>query len=396
MATQLTYAFISKEIKPGRYFDGRSGLHLLIKSNQSKYWIYRFQYQGKRQDMGLGVFPRVSLSDARRLAVEARVQIDNDLNPIKLKQDKRKKAEPVIDFKTFATEFISAKQPEWKNHKHAKQWLSTMEQYVFPSIGKKQLNQISTEDVLGILKPIWTTKTETASRVRGRVERVLAAATTRGLRGGVNPAIWRGHLDTLLPQPKKVSRVVNHPALPFEDLPAFITALKKRNSMAALALEYTILTAARTGEVIGARCDEINEDVWTVPPERMKAGKIHRVPLCKRTLEIIKEATRLSRGSEYIFMINGKPLSNMTMLSHVKRMGYKVTVHGFRSTFRDWVAELTSYSGEAAEMALAHTIKNKAEAAYRRGDMLAVRKQLMNDWANYCLNVPKVKHLKAA
>lgn len=396
MASQLTYAFISKEIKPGRYFDGRSGLHLLVRSNQSKYWIYRFQHQGKRQDMGLGVFPRVSLSDARKLAAEARVQIDNGLNPIKLKQEKRKKAEPVMDFKTFATDFISAKQPEWKNEKHAKQWLSTMEKYVYPSIGKKQLNQIGTEDILAILKPIWTTKTETASRIRGRVERVLAAATTRGLRSGINPAIWRGHLDTLLPQPKKVSRVINHPALPFENLPAFITALKKRHCMAALALEFTILTAARTGEVIGARRSEINDDVWTVPPERMKAGKIHRVPLCKRTLEIIQEATKLSKNSEYIFMINDKPLSNMAMLNLIKRMRCGVTVHGFRSTFRDWVAELTSYSGEAAEMALAHTIKNKAEAAYRRGDMLAVRKQLMNDWANYCLNVPKVKHLKAA
>lgn len=396
MASQLTYAFISKEIKPGRYFDGRSGLHLLVRSNQSKYWVYRFQYQNKRQDMGLGVFPRVSLSDARRLAAEARVQIGNGINPIKLRQERSRKAEPVMDFKTFATDFISAKQPEWKNEKHAKQWLSTLEQYVFPSVGKKQLNQIGTEEILAILKPIWTTKTETASRVRGRVERVLAAATTRGLRSGINPAIWRGHLDTLLPQPKKVRRVINHPALPFENLPAFIKALKKRNCMAALALEFTILTAARTGEVIGARRSEINGDVWTVPPERMKAGKIHRVPLCKRTLEIIKEATKLSKNSEYIFTINDKSLSNMAMLTLVKRIGYEVTVHGFRSAFRDWAAELTSYSGEAAEMALAHTIKNKAEAAYRRGDMLAVRKQLMNDWANYCLNVPKVKHLKAA
>ncbi len=281
MASQLTYAFISKEIKPGRYFDGRSGLHLLVRSNQSKYWIYRFQYQSKRQDMGLGVFPRVSLSDARRLAAEARVQIGNGINPIKLRQEKSRKAEPVMDFKTFATDFISVKQPEWKNEKHAKQWLSTLEQYVFPSVGKKQLNQIGTEEILAILKPIWTTKTETASRLRGRVERVLAAATTRGLRSGINPAIWRGHLDTLLPQPKKVRRVINHPALPFENLPAFIKVLKKRKCMAALALEFTILTAARTGEVIGARRSEINGDVWTVPPERMKAGKIHRVPLCK-------------------------------------------------------------------------------------------------------------------
>lgn len=396
MANQLTYAFISKEMKTGRYFDGRSGLHLLVKSNQAKYWIYRFQYQGKRQDMGLGVFPRVSLSDARKLATEARVQVDNGVNPISLRREKVKKIEPVINFKTFACDFISSKQPEWKSDKHAKQWQSTMEEYVFPSIGKKQLNQIGTEDILAILKQIWTTKTETASRVRGRVERVLAAATTRGLRSGINPAIWRGHLDTLLPQPKKVSRVVNHPALPFEELPAFIAALKKRNCMAALALEFTILTAARTGEVIGAKCVEISADVWIVPPERMKAGKVHRVPLSNRTLEIIKEATKLSMNSEYIFTIDGKPLSNMAMLTLVKRMGYKVTVHGFRSAFRDWVSESTSYSGEAAEMALAHTIKNKAEAAYRRGDMLAVRKQLMNDWANYCLNVPKVKHLMVA
>jgi integrase len=386
MASQLTYAFISKEMRPGRYFDGRSGLHLLVKRNQSKYWIYRFQHQGKRQDMGLGVFPRVSLSDARKLVAEARIQVDKGNNPIKIRKEVNKKNEVVMGFQTFASEFINSKQAEWKNRKHAMQWRNTMEKYVYPFIGRKPINEIGIEDILEILKPIWTIKTETASRVRGRIERILAAASTRGLRSGVNPAIWRGQLDTILPQPKKLSRVVNHPALPVEDLPYFIERLHKRKCIAALALEFTILTAARTGEVLGARKDEVHGDTWIVPAERMKAGKMHRVPLSKRSLEIIKEATILSKNSEYIFAIGGNALSNMAMLNLMKRMGYAFTVHGFRSTFRDWVAEMTSYSGEAAEMALAHTIKNKAEAAYRRGDMLAIRKQLMEAWESYCIN----------
>jgi integrase len=386
MANQLTYSFIHNETRPGRYFDGRSGLHLMIKSNKSKYWVFRYQFQRKRHDMGLGVFPRVTLADARKLAAEARVLLDKGLNPIIIRRQQNKKTEFSIDFQTFANEFISSKQPEWKNLKHTLQWRSSLEKYVYPFIGKKQIDEIVIDDILKILRPIWTVKTETASRVRGRIERILAAATTRGLRTGVNPAIWRGHLDTLLPQPKKLIRVVNHPALPIEDLPYFVDLLHMRNCMAALALEFAILTAARTGEVLGARKDEIHGDIWIIPAERMKAGKMHRVPLSKRSLEIIEEATILNKDCEYIFAINGNALSNMAMLNLMKRMGYSFTVHGFRSTFRDWVAEMTDYSGEAAEMALAHTIKNKAEAAYRRGDMLAIRKQLMNQWERYCLN----------
>ena len=401
MAAQLTYARIAKIATPGRYFDGGTGLHLLVKSATKKYWVFRYKFNGKRQDMGLGVFPRISLADARKATQEARVMLDGGVGPLQSKAAEiaAKAATEArrVTFKDFALECIETKRPEWKSQKHGDQWVSTLTDYAFPAIGNKALDQIDTEDVLQILQPIWTTKTETASRLRGRIEKILSAATTRKLRTGQNPAAWRGHLDTLLAQPKKVTRVKHHRAMPSSELAGFIEDLQGRDAISALALEFTILTAARTGEVTGASRTEVTADVWVVPAERMKAGKIHRVPLSPRALAILDTAKERDPSSGYLFSIKGQRLSNMSMLTLLARMKCNVTVHGFRSTFRDWVSEATRHSPELAEMALAHTIGNKVEAAYRRGDLLEARRQLMLDWGAHCMGAfGKVIALKAA
>jgi len=401
MTTQLTYARIAKLTTPGRYFDGGTGLHLLIKSATRKYWIFRFTISGKRQDMGLGVFPRISLADARKAAQEARVLLDTGISPLKQKTAEKFAKTQVeakrTSFKEFALEYVKTRRPEWRNQTHGDQWDFTLTEYAFPVIGAKPLDEIGTEDVLKILQPIWITKTETASRLRGRIERILSAATTRSLRTGINPALWRGHLDTILPQPKKTKRVKHHTALPFSQLPEFIEKLQGREAMAALALEFTILTAARTGEVIGAKRSEVADSLWTVPAERMKAAKLHRVSLVPRALAILERAKAQDPESAYLFSRNKHPLSNMAMLTLLARMKCKVTVHGFRSTFRDWVSESTRHSPELAEMALAHTIGNKVEAAYRRGDLLEARRQLMLDWEAHCMGTfGKVIALRAA
>jgi len=401
MATQMTYTRIAKITTPGRYFDGGTGLHLLVKSATKKYWVFRFMFNGIRQDMGLGVFPRVTLAHARKAAQEARVHLDGGISPLKKKAAEKAAKTHVearrITFMDFALEFVEAKRPEWKNRKHADQWVFTLTEYAFPVIGASSLDEISTEDVLTILQPIWKDKTETASRLRGRIERILSAATTKKLRTGVNPALWRGHLDTLLAQPRKVSKVKHHPALPYPQIAAFIENLQGRDAITALALEFTILTAARTGEVIGAKRCEITESLWHVPAERMKAGRTHRVPLMPRALAILEQAKAQDPASAYLFSRKGKPLSNMAMLTLLKRMKCEVTVHGFRSTFRDWVSEATRHSPELAEMALAHSIGNKVEAAYRRGDLLEARRHLMLDWEAHCMGtLGKVIALKAA
>jgi integrase len=384
MSAQLTFKRIQALSKPGRYFDGGTGLHLLVRAPDKKYWVFRHTQNGKRHDLGLGAFPRVSLSDARKRTQEARVMVDSGECPIKAKINAKaaqnRADAPPITFHTFACDWLESKRQEWRNQKHAEQWLYTLNQFSIPVIGSKAPNEIDTEDILKILRPIWSTKTETASRLRGRLERILAAATTRGLRSGANPAAWRGHLDTLLPAPRKVTKVVHHPALPYKELPAFIERLQGRDAVAALALELLILSASRTGEVIGAKRVEVVGDVWTIPASRMKADRPHRVPLTPRMLAIINAAKANDTQSEYLFSRNGKPLSNMAMSTLLKRMGLTVTVHGFRSCFRDWIAEETQHPGEVAEAALAHVIGCKTEGAYRRGDVLQVRRRMMLDW----------------
>ncbi len=388
MSAQLTYKRVLTLTQPGRYFDGGTGLHLLVRSPDKRYWVYRYTHKGKRRDLGLGVFPRVTFAEARKRAQEARVIVDGGECPIKAKAT-AKAAQVTADavaitFQAFATDWVASKLPEWRNQKHGEQWLYTLSHFAFPVIGLKALDEIDTEDTLKILQPIWITKTETASRLRGRLERIFSAATTRGLRSGVNPAAWRGHLDTLLPAPRKVSKVAHHSAMPYLELPAFIERLQGRDAMTALALELTILTAARTGEVIGAKRGEVTGDVWIVPAERMKSSRPHRVPLTPRALAIIEAAKACDPDSDYLFSRKGEPLSNMAMVTLLRRMGITVTVHGFRSCFRDWVAEETQHSGEVAEAALAHVIGDKTEAAYRRGDVLQARRKLMLDWEGFC------------
>jgi len=388
MKNSLSATFIQKTNKTGRYFDGGSGLHLLVKSASKKYWIYRYMRSGKRQDMSLGVFPWVTLAEARKKAMEASFDLARGVNPIEarkaLKAVALKENQNQIKFRDFAKNCIEIKSHEWRNSKHCDQWIYTIEEFANPVIGDKPVNKITTEDILTILQPIWITKNPTASRLRGRLEWILASATARKLRDGVNPAQWRSHLDTILPKISRTGNTEHFKALHFSKIPTFISKLREREGMAVLALEFTILNCARTGEVIGASKNEVVDGIWTIPGYRMKAGKEHRVPLTDRAKELIEIAKYLDPNSDFLFSINGKQLSNMAMYSVVKRMGVDTTVHGFRSAFRDWVAETTDYSSEVAEKALAHQISNQSEAAYRRGELLTKRLALMNDWANYC------------
>jgi integrase len=379
----------------GRYTDPATpGLNLQVKKGSKQYWTFRFLLDGKRQDLGLGVYPAISLKEARQRAVSVR----NDLNHGRIPHTPWKPAKSGINgsdglcviakptFAEFATSCIANKRAEWRNAKHAAQWLSTVERFANPVIGNKAIDQIETDDVLKVLNPIWHNKTVTASRLRGRLEWILASAATLKLRSGLNPAAWRGHLETILPKPNKIKNEQHHKALPYADLPDFMKKLREMDCMSALALEFVILNANRSGEVLGGKKNEITSNqLWVIPASRMKANREHRVPLGKRSLEILQMAAYLDPQSEYLFSNNGKPLSNMALLMMLRRMKLGVTVHGFRSCFRDWVAEETQHSPEVAEKALAHAVTNKVEAAYRRGDLLDRRKCMMTDWESYCM-----------
>jgi integrase len=389
MPTNLDYRTTLNLKKHGRYTDSLTkGLQLLYKPSETKYWLLRFAFNGKRHELGIGPFPEIMPKEARQIAQEARTLLAKGENPLtsKLAQKAQIKAleRKKITFRDFALTCVADKQSEWSSDKHAAQWTYSLENFAFPVIGEMALDEIDTDDILKILTPIWKSKTETASRLRGRLEWILAAACTRKLRNGMNPALWRGHLQTILPAPKKMMEVRHHPALPYRALPEFLALLRNIDSVAALALEFTILNASRTGEVLGGLRSEIDDDIWTISANRMKARKEHRVPLTGRSLEILAIAKGMDGNSPYLFSRNGKPLSNMAMPMLLRRLNSNVTVHGFRSTFRDWVSEETSHSPEVAEMALAHTIKNKVEAAYRRKDLLERRRILMRDWLDFC------------
>jgi integrase len=367
--------------KTGRHADG-NGLYLSISNNGGRRWVYLYRREGRLREKGLGSVGTVSLKDARLAAEAIRKKLREGIDPI----DSKVKPVTAKTFAECAEAFIASNETAWKNAKHRDQWRNTLKTYAEPHIGKLAIDRISVDHVLKAIEPIWTSKTETASRVRGRIEAVLDWAAARGYRGANNPARWRGHLDKVLPPIRKVSKVRHHPALPYKDIPAFMNDLRKRDTISARALEFTILTAARTGEVVGARWDEIdaNNRVWTVPADRMKAGVEHQVPLSDRALAILKA---IPKDGDFIF-VGMKPsegLSNMSMLALLKRMDRAdLTTHGFRSTFRDWAAETTDFPNELVEMALAHTIRNKAEAAYRRGNLLERRRVLMDAWASYC------------
>lgn len=384
----------------GRYLDSL-GLALYVADSGTKYWKYRFDLNRKRREMGLGPYPEFSLEEARSLRDDYRKLVKQGIDPIDhrketLEQAERSKAERLealeregmqsISFEDCASEFLTKKQIEWSNAKHRQQWRNTLRDYVFPKIGSLKVGDVGREQVLECLNPIWTTKTETATRVRQRIEAVLDYARAMDYREGDNPAQWKGSLEPILPKPSKVKKPKHHAALPYEDLPAFMRKLEKVDGLGAKALKLTILCATRTGETLNAKRDEIDlkSKTWTIPAERMKAGKEHRVALSDEAIEIIKSLPKLN---DYLFagMKRGKPMSNLAMVMVLRRMGYgQYTVHGFRSSFRDWVAETTNYPRRVAETALAHQLKDGAEAAYQRGDLIKKRFDMMNAWGSYC------------
>lgn len=402
MTIKLDFQTVKNLKQPGRYTDALvKGLHIWVKPNLNKYWIFRYTHQRKQHNISLGPFPALTIAEARIRAQQARDELYKGTNPVTTKNASKAlkeapKAEKIC-FKEFAHSCIQTKRAEWTNQKHGDQWEYTLEEFAYPIIGNKHLDEITMEDILEILTPIWTTKTETASRLRGRLEWILASATTRKLRSGINPALWRGFLQTILPAPNKIKTVEHHKALPYRLVPDLIAQLREMDTMGALALEFTILNASRTGEVIGGLRNEIHGDIWIIPGSRMKAKKEHRVPLCQRSLEILAIAKVKDEDSQYLFSHNGKKLSNMAMPMALRRFDLEATVHGFRSSFRDWVSEDTNHPSEVAEMALAHVISNKVEAAYRRKDLLEKRRVLLNDWEEYCNTTNQnVIELKAA
>jgi integrase len=387
---RLTAVAVQNATKPGLHADG-AGLYLKVDPGGSKSWVFRFTRDHKTRYFGLGSSRVVSLANARGLAAKARQDLELDKDPIEtrkqLEAEERLADARSMKFKECAEALINSQEAGWKNTKHRQQWRNTLKAYVYPKLGHLPVSRITTDLVLEVLQPIWTTKPETASRIRGRIETVLDAAKARGGREGDNPARWRGHLANLLPRTSKVARVEHHAAMPFRDLPAFLEELRQHEGVGPRALEFVILTAARTTEGLGARWVEIDfhQKQWTVPRERMKGGKEHRVPLSARAIAILKELEALKQN-EFVFpgMKPGRPLSNMALLMLLRRMKRDdITVHGFRSTFRDWAAETTSFPNFVVEMALAHSIEGKVEAAYRRGDLFEKRRRLMNDWAKY-------------
>jgi integrase len=374
----------------GMYHDG-GGLYLQVSAAGTKSWIYRFTMDGRAREMGLGPLNAISLAEARKRAAECRRMRLDRIDPIEARSEHRswKKLEAAkgMTFDACAAAYLDAHNDSWRNAKHREQWRNTLSSYAGPVFGSLPVQAVDLTLVMKALEPIWKAKPETASRLRGRIEAVLDWATVRGYRKGENPARWRGHLDKLLPARAKIQKVVHHPALPYSEIADFMAPLRSQEGIAARALEFLILTAARTGEIIGARWDEVdlNEKVWVVPGARMKAGREHRVPLSGPALAIIKKMNEI-RESDFVFPGGKKamPLSNMAMLALLKRIGrHDLTSHGFRSTFRDWAAESTTFPREVVEMALAHTIENKVEAAYRRGDLFKKRWQLMEAWARF-------------
>ncbi len=417
-----------KKLGPGRHTDG-GGLQLLVKKTGARSWVFRYMLKGDSHDVGLSECPEaiallqqtgakeLSLAQARDIAAIYRLKVKAGIDPLAERAQLAANAEVVaqakklaaITFRSVAEAYIATNEGNWRNDKHRQQWRNTLASYVYPVIGDVPVSEVETKQVLQILEPIWKTKTETASRIRGRIETVLDAAKARGYRQGENPARWRGHIAQILPARSRFSRR-HYPALAYERIGEFIIDLHTRKSIAALALEFAILTAARTSETIGATWKQVDleKGIWVIPPDKMKAGKEHRVPLSYRALEILQLTKAL--GKDCLFPSDrGGKLSNMAMAMLVRRMhssaieqglvgyldekqGRVASPHGFRSTFRDWADERTEYPSEMKEMALAHTIANKAEAAYRRGDLFEKRRRMMDDWADYCGATESNKH----
>ena len=388
---RLSALAVQREIKPGYHPDG-AGLYLQVNGAGSKSWIFRFRKDGRLRDMGLGSAMALSLAEARIKAAGCRKLLLDGVDPIIAKSEKaiqsRLEATQTMTFSQCALAYIEAMRHNWSNDKHAAQWTSTIETYCGGIIGSLPVQAIDTRLVCKVLEQIWTTKNETASRLRGRIEKILDWAKVKGLRTGENPARWTGHLAEVLASPNAIQKVTHHAALPYTEISGFITQLREQPGVAARALEMLILTTVRTGDVTGATWDEFDlaAGLWVIPAGRMKARREHRVPLPPRAVAILRQMETQKNGA-FVFpgLKEKAPLSNMAMSAVLKRMGRKdVTVHGFRSTFKDWAAEATTFPNMVSEMALAHTIGSAVEAAYRRGDMIAKRKKLMEAWQGYC------------
>jgi len=386
---RLTARTVESLKEPGRYGDGkRSGLWFRVTKSGNKGWIFRFMRHGRAREMGLGTYPEVMLAEARDLALGARRLLKQDIDPID--DRKRRKAESLaaarrINFAEAARQYVDDHKGEWRSAKHTAQWTMTLEEYANPKLGEEDVDSITPDAVADMLRPLWENKQETASRLRGRIERVLDWCIVKKYLSGENPARWKANLDHLLPKRSKV-RVRHYPALPWSDLPAFMKRLQAVQGLGARALEFAILTAARSGEVRGATWEEIDlpTAVWTIPEGRMKAGKEHRVPLSDVALELLEAQSRI-KGSPWVFVApRGGMLSDMTLSAVCRRLEVKAVPHGFRSTFRDWAAETTNHPREVSEQALAHINPNKVEAAYLRSDLFERRRALMQDWADFC------------
>lgn len=397
-AKELSPLEVSRLRDPGHHaVGGVAGLYLYVNDGGARSWVMRAVMGTKRRHMGLGGFPDVPVALAREKARKARLDLESGVDPIVARSAAKSAlaAQQAAEktFKQAAEAFIEANGDTWKNVKHRAQWTSTLETYAYPHIGRLLVRDVRLEHILKVLEPIWKSKNETASRVRGRIEKVLDWATVRNLREGENPARWKGHLEMLLAAPSKVQTVKHHRALLVSDMPGFFTSLKNRNGMAAQALAFAILCAARSGEVRGATWDEIDigKAIWAIPGERMKAGQEHRVPLSKAALRILLVTPEKQRNGLVFPAPRGGQLSDMTLTAVMRRMQVDAVPHGFRSTFRDWVGELTHFPRELAEQALAHTLESKVEAAYRRGDALEKRRELMEQWAQYCEQPSKKK-----
>lgn len=390
-AKELSALVVNRLKLPGNHaVGGVAGLYLYVNESNARSWILRAMVGGKRRHMGLGGFPDVTLAQAREKARQAREVIAQGMDPIaeRLANKSALLARQSLEktFRQAVQSYLEVHGDTWKNSKHRAQWNSTIETYAHPVMGHLLLRDIGQEQILQVLEPIWKSKTETASRVRGRIESVLDWATARKYRAGDNPARWKGHLDKLLAAPSKVNTVKHHRALAVVETESFVTELRKRSGTAARALEFAIFCAARSGEVRGATWSEISIEarLWTVPAARMKAGKAHRVPLSDAALLALGERGE-KNGVDLIFPASrGKPLSDMSMTAVMRRMKVDAVPHGFRSTFRDWVGEHTNFPRELAEQALAHVLESKVEAAYRRGDALEKRRAMMNAWAVFC------------
>lgn len=398
---KLTALAVSKMTKPGLHNDG-GGLYLQIKINGSGHvrrsWIFRYKFQKKADMMGLGPLHTISLSAAREQAALCRKLLFDGINP-RVHRD-QKRAEDQLEqanqktFKECATQYIEDNKAGWKNAKHTKQWSATLETYAYGIIGDMVVAQITTHMIVDILLPIWIEKASTANRLRGRIETVLDWAKVMGYRSGDNPAIWKGHLDKILPARSKVKKVVHHPAMPYKEIPEFFTQTKIRDGVSIRALEFAILNASRASEILAATWQEINfeEKLWIIPAHRMKSAREHRIPLTEEAIKLLQSLPGYKiqediRKDMYIFPSKqkGKSLSNMSMTTVLRRMNKgEYTQHGFRSSFRDWAAEVVHYPREVIEHALAHKLADEVEAAYQRGDLLEKRRQLMADWANYC------------